>query len=255
MTMLLRRIQLALRNRGEMARFIFITRMARFLVPQYRFKHPQMAWWADEKFNGFLTRFDELTRFNTDRRWVIHQFTRMVDSVPGDTAECGVFYGAGSYIILKANEMCSAHERMHFMFDSYEGLSAPVGVDGDYWKAADLSVGEAQVMLELADCKNFTLMKGWIPSRFGEVADRKFSFVHIDVDLYEPTRDSMAFFYERMSDGGIIIVDDYGFTSCPGATRAVDEVLDGRPEKMMALPDGGGFIIKGVSVGAPGNLS
>jgi O-methyltransferase len=67
--------------------------------------------------------------------------------------------------------------------------------------------------------------------------------VHIDVDIYEPTRDSMAFFYPRLNDGGIIICDDYGFKSYPGATKAVDEFLRDKPEKMVALNDGGGFMI------------
>ena len=48
------------------------------------------------------------------------------------------------------------------------------------------------VFANLMDCRDFTLMKGWIPTRFQEVADRHFAFVHIDVDLYEPTRDSLA---------------------------------------------------------------
>ena len=38
------------------------------------------------------------------------------------------------------------------------------------------------------------LLKGWIPSRFEEVKDKNFSFVHIDVDLYQPTLDSLNFF-------------------------------------------------------------
>ena len=64
------------------------------------------------------------------------------------------------------------------------------------------------------------------------------SFVHIDVDLYQPTRDSLEFFYS-------IIVDDFALSACPGATRAVEDALSGKPEQMISLPDGGGFLIKG----------
>ena len=71
------------------------------------------------------------------------------------------------------------------------------------------------------------------------------SFVHIDVDLYQPTRDSLEFFYPRMNDGGIIIVDDFACSVCPGATRAVEEALSDKPEQMISLSDGGGFLIKG----------
>ena len=50
-----------------------------------------------------------------------------------------------------------------------------------------------------------------IPTRFDEVADRSFCFVHVDVDLFEPTRESIAFFYPRMVPGGVMLFDDYGF--------------------------------------------
>jgi hypothetical protein len=70
--------------------------------------------------------------------------------------------------------------------------------------------------------------KGWIPERFAVVAGRSFCFAHIDVDLYRPTLDSMAFFYPRMAPGGIILLDDYGFSTCPGVTEAVDRLHGGQ---------------------------
>ncbi|KAJ8134476.1 hypothetical protein OY671_012311, partial [Metschnikowia pulcherrima] len=100
----------------------------------------------------------------------------------------------------------------------------------------------------------YELHKGWIPERFDDVKEKHFAFVHIDVDSYQPTSDSMNFFYQRMNPGGIIVCDDYGFTTCPGATRAVNETLRDKPEKMIASPDGGGFLIKGISTSSRGAL-
>jgi O-methyltransferase len=85
---------------------------------------------------------------------------------------------------------------------------------------------------------------GWIPTRFHDAGDRRFAFVHIDVDLEQPTRDSIEFFYPRLNPGGILLCDDYGFAACPGATRAIDEFLAHKPEKIVALASGGGFIVK-----------
>ena len=48
-------------------------------------------------------------------------------------------------------------------------------------------------------------------------------------------------------NGGIIICDDYGFSTGPGATAAVDEYLAAKAEKMIMLPYGSGLLIKGVS--------
>jgi hypothetical protein len=85
---------------------------------------------------------------------------------------------------------------------------------------------------------------GWIPDRFPEVDDRCFSFVHIDVDLYQPTLDSLEFFYPRLSTGGIIVLDDYGFGTCPGATAAVDSFMRDKAEPIVNLSAGGAFLMK-----------
>ncbi|HXX56061.1 MAG TPA: TylF/MycF/NovP-related O-methyltransferase, partial [Methanoregula sp.] len=88
------------------------------------------------------------------------------------------------------------------------------------------------------------LKKGWIPERFGEISSERFSFVHIDVDLYQPIRDSLEFFYPRMIPGGIIVLDDYGYLGFPGAKKATDEFIKNRPDFFLDLPSGSAFIIK-----------
>jgi hypothetical protein len=75
------------------------------------------------------------------------------------------------------------------------------------------------------------------------VADITFSFVHLDVDLYQPTHDSLAFFYPRMVTGGIIVCDDYGFDSCPGAKKALDDFFRDK-EEIINVPTGQAFVIK-----------
>jgi len=225
--------------------------MGRLLVPAYRFKWPQMDWWEDKSFNRYLERFGESGWLNTDRRWMLSQLLRLTEAVPGDTAECGVFKGASSYLICSANVQ-STQKRWHFVFDSFEGLSAPVGSDGDHWKAGDLTVSEDLVQQNLSDFTEFSLHKGWIPERFPDAAERSFSFVHIDVDVMEPTRDSVGFFYPRLNDGGVLLCDDYGCTTCPGATECIDAYLEDKPEKMIALTAGGGFFIKGLQTRADG---
>ena len=42
------------------------------------------------------------------------------------------------------------------------------------------------------------------------------------------------------------LCDDYGGTTCPEATEVIDGFLAGKPEKMISLDAGGGFLIKGV---------
>ena len=80
--------------------------------------------------------------------------------------------------------------------------------------------------------------------RFDEVGDRTFCLAHIGVGLYEPTRDSLAFFYPRLERHGMIICDDYGSGAYPGARLALDEFFADRPETPIELPQTQAFIVK-----------
>jgi O-methyltransferase len=227
-------------------RIIALRMFAKWLFGDYRLTWNHMAWWRDDDFNAYLQRFGELDGFNTHRKWMLWQLLRLTEEVPGDTAECGVFEGASSWLICTANARRESQPRIHHLFDSFEGMSAPSPRDGTHWRAGDLSAGENAVTENLAPFAGAIRMhSGWIPRRFADVTEARFSFVHVDVDLFQPTHDSICFFYERLNPGGIFLCDDYAFTSCPGATEAVDAFLADKPEKMLSLPAGGGFFIKG----------
>ena len=183
----------------------------------------------------------------SDRHFNLFQFARATAHLPGETAECGVFHGAGSHMILSAIKHT---KKIHHIFDSFEGLSDPGKQDRTKdnvafaWKAKDLHVAEEDVRKALSQFNNVRYHKGWIPSRFSDVAGETFSLVHIDVDLHQPTYDSLAFFYPRMTGGGIIVLDDYGFDTCPGVRAAVDEYMRGRPDAVIALTSGQGLVVK-----------
>jgi len=184
-----------------------------------------------------------------DRKFVLWSMARSTRNLSGDTAECGVLDGASSYLICSAREDSGLTE--HHAFDSFEGLSLPGAKDRPrttvafHWAAGDLSVPLEETRRKLARFGNVRYHKGWIPERFEEVAARSFSFVHIDVDLYQPTRDSLEFFYPRLVPGGILLCDDYGYHTCPGAQRAFDEFAATTTEQSVVhLPTGQGFIVK-----------
>jgi len=101
------RMMLAVLRPGALdagARFETLRQVGKRLVPEYRFKWPQMAWWGDREFSAYLERFGEQDGMNADRRWMLGQLMRLIEDVPGDTAECGVFRGAGSYLMCRANQ-------------------------------------------------------------------------------------------------------------------------------------------------------
>jgi O-methyltransferase len=225
-----------------MRRLKLLQAVGRLIIPGYKFQYPQVCWWQDQEFGSYLVAFNEQDEFNAGRRFALYQLARLVAGVDGDTAECGVYQGFSSFLICLAT---SSGQRTHFAFDSFEGLSRPGDEDGSHWKPGDLSTPMERAMHNLRRFPNVSWHRGWIPDRFPDVEHRRFALVHIDVDLHGPTRDSMEFFYPRVNPGGIILCDDYACTTCPGATRAVDEYLADKPEKMVMLPCGGGFLIKG----------
>jgi hypothetical protein len=202
-------------------------------------------WLCDDAFHAQYRKFDTRNLRSAERKFAVRELVRSLADVPGDTAECGCYEGATSYFI------CRERGRgPHHVFDSFAGLSAPDANDvPDHtsafaWREGDLSTSEEVAREKLAEFPFVRFYPGWIPERFGEVGDRTFCFVHIDVDLYQPTRDSLQFFYPRLETGGMIVCDDYGFTNCPGAKRACDEFVAEVPERLIHLPTGQGLIIK-----------
>jgi len=187
------------------------------------------------------------------------QLVRHVVAIPGSFAECGCLFGASTFMIARTMTRIGRSDPFH-VFDSFEGLSprtaedrrlSPNHVDM-YGIQARLDAGEPLFRAQLEETKaNLApfpfvhFYPGWIPSRFPEIAAEAFAFVNIDVDLYQPTLDSLRFFYPRLAKGGAIQIDDYNLMDWPGATSAVDEFISAnKPGFFYQLPLGGAFLIK-----------
>jgi O-methyltransferase len=88
--------------------------------------------------------------------------------------------------------------------------------------------------------------KGLIPETFSGLESARIAFAHVDVDIYSSIRACCEFIFPRLCVGGIMIFDDYGFHTCPGARAAVDEFFLGRNAIPLALPTGQALVIKSV---------
>lgn len=226
----------------EYARYTLADIICGIIYPKYKFSDFGRIFLEDKEFLSWHKQYEPNDNFHTlDRKYTLNELIKLTKSIEGDTVECGVYQGASSYLICK-NIVDTT--KQHHIFDSFEGLSEPNSKDGSHWKMGDLSASEKIVRHNLSIFNNVHYYKGWIPSRFHEVEKLKFSFVHIDVDLYQPTKDSVDFFYERLSVGGILLFDDYGFNTCPGAKLAIDEIFADKSEPIILLPTGQSFIIK-----------
>jgi O-methyltransferase len=74
------------------------------------------------------------------------------------------------------------------------------------------------------------------------VADDLFSFVHLDVDLYESTREALAFFYPRMSVGGMLISHDY--VECAAVRQAFDDYFGEARQPVLELSGNQCLVVK-----------
>jgi len=228
-----------------------LARLSAALFGDFPIGDDHKSWRDDLKFRADFRRLSPGNPYSEERKWTLREFARMTNSLPGDIAECGSYEGAGAYFLAEA---CS-HGQIH-LFDSFEGISQPDGRDRPdrndvlAWNKGDLASGEQRLRANLAAFDNIEIHAGWIPDRFADVADRTFRLVHIDVDLYQPTRDSLEFFYPRMAVGGCIVMDDYGYNTCPGAQRAADEFAAAANLHILHLATGQGVIIRGASAAA-----
>lgn len=172
----------------------------------------------------------------------------------GEFIECGVLWGTSLNIFAGVLDRFDSSNRALLGFDSFEGLDAPGAIDIDtrtnsiapWFHAGGVCGGtpeQVQALLTHRKCK-IELIKGWIPTTFQDYEERRFAFAHVDVDLYQATKDCLAFIYPRMVSGGIILFDDYGYSECAGAKKAVDEFLTDKPEILISLPTAQAFLIK-----------
>ena len=161
---------------------------------------------------------------------------KVTEKVSGDIAEVGVYQGGSALLLCKVKGGRTLH-----LFDRFEeGLpdTEDFGLSGGEYAA---SFDKVKQMLK--GFKGVMFHRGLFPEETGkDVAHRKFAFVHIDVDIYTSTLNSLRFFYPRMSVGGIIISHDYPMLA--GVKRAFDEFFEDKPEAVIELSGNQCMVVK-----------
>ena len=160
--------------------------------------------------------------------------------IKGDIAEVGTYQGGSSKLIAQARG--SASEKTIYLFDTFEGLPELSAIDRTHFSDNQYPASEERVRTYLGSFPRVEIYKGIFPESGTPVTQKMFSFVHLDVDLYEATRDSLAFFYLRMSPGVVIISHDY--MTAPGVRKAVDEYMADKPEAVFESSWRQCFIVK-----------
>jgi hypothetical protein len=170
-----------------------------------------------------------------------------------DFVECGCWRGHSTVMLSTILRRNGFRGTLH-VFDSFEGLSDYTDEDRSAFVTTPKEEARMKAWFKSDPThvakltKEFGFVRlypGWIPSRFLDVSKRRFAFLSVDVDLYEPTKDSLSFFLPRLVDGGHMFFDDYGYTNFPGARKAVDEIFAVTPpSQFFHMPYGSAIAIK-----------
>lgn len=179
------------------------------------------------------------TRIGLDNHeaYIVWKTVQKLSKIPGAVAEVGVYQGGTAQLIHRA---CGAKKL--YLFDTFSGLPSVQEVDRALFHTGQFS-SNFEAVSNLFPEGNVTVTQGLFPQETRNVIEHEqFSFVHLDVDLYEGTAMSLEFFYTRMTQGGVIVVHDY--VTAPGVRKAVDEFFDDKPEVVLEPSKSQALIVK-----------
>ncbi len=164
--------------------------------------------------------------------WNIYYRVKNTAMLPGDIAELGVFSGGSAKLICEIKGRRSLH-----LFDTFSGLP-PNEFSINKINRGEIRGGSlSEVKDYLAKYDNIFFYEGIFPDSVVELGKKslRFSFVHLDADIYESTLDGLKFFYPLMVKNGVILIHDYYNRYLPGAKKAVSEFLKDKPEEIIVL--------------------
>ena len=190
------------------------------------------------------SEYDQLapnTLVDRKRIFLLKQLAQTVKSLPGDVAEIGVYRGGTAWLL--AHVMRATAKKIH-LFDTFEGMPE-VRSDKDKHHKGDFDDTTLEYVKSFLDAyPDVHFYPGLFPATSAPIVDTKFCFVHVDVDIFQSVWDCCEFFYPRLVTGGIMVFDDYGFITCPGAKEAADAFFSDKPEFPIYLPTGQAFFMK-----------
>jgi hypothetical protein len=193
------------------------------------------------------------TMTGNDKLFALIQAVRYVvrHEIPGDIVECGVWRGGSMQAAARTLIACGDTGRDLHLFDTFEGMPPPSDKDvrhdgrpADELLAAAESREKSMVwaVASLEDVRDGMAKVPYPPERVhfveGKVEDtipaaapERISILRLDTDWYESTRHELEHLYSRLSPGGVLILDDYGYWE--GARQAVDEFLAETGERLL----------------------
>jgi O-methyltransferase len=162
--------------------------------------------------------------------------------IGGAIVECGVWKGGSMMAVAMTLLELGETDTDLYLFDTFEGMSAPTGKDviwtgeradellaresedSKLWARATLDEVRDAVLSIPYPSSKVHFVKGKVEDTVPAEAPDQIALLRLDTDWYESTKHELVHLYPRLSEGGVLILDDYGWWR--GAGRATDEYFE-----------------------------
>jgi hypothetical protein len=169
------------------------------------------------------------------------------NKIPGDIVECGVWKGGSMMLVAKRLLQLNDGNRALFLFDTFEGMSEPderdvnsvdnktaqellnkeKKLDGNnVWCYSSLEEVKSNLRKTNYSSEKIFYFKGKVEQTLPEPSIGNIALLRLDTDWYESTKHELEVLYDKVVEGGVLIIDDYGHWS--GSRKAVDEFIKKR---------------------------
>jgi O-methyltransferase len=209
----------------------------------------------DEEAKEIIRAVRPWTMTGPDKMYALIQAVRYVTRhrIPGDVAECGVWRGGSMQAVARTLIAAGDTSRDLHLFDTYEGMPPPT--DRDLRRSDDRTAEELLASESREDSKVWAVatlddvqdgfsqvpypqervhfVQGRVEDTIPGHAPEQISILRLDTDWYESTRHELEHLYPRLSPGGVLLLDDYGYWE--GAREAVDEFLEESGERLLLM--------------------
>ena len=134
-------------------------------------------------------------------------------NIAGDFVECGVFNGGS---VAAVSRMLRYGKQRFWLYDSFRPLPDPSKEDGPLAKSHFGGIcGSPELVREAMRLAEFPLdrceiREGWYADTFRLALPDDVAFLHIDCDWFDSVTLTLETFYDRVSEGGIVVSDDFG---------------------------------------------
>jgi O-methyltransferase len=199
---------------------------------------------------GFLTEQRFITAVTAERPseaeltivWRTHTLCWSAESclgIEGDYVECGSYQGYSMAVVLRY--LAGLPGRRCFLYDLFDPSGG--GGEGRRLPAHAPELFD-RVRARFGAWPNVLVTRGRVPDVLAEVAPRRIAFLHVDMNNAQAELGALDALFERVSPGGMIVFDDYGWSGYRDQKLAVDEFMRDRGHAVLELPTGQGLVVK-----------